>query len=223
MRAKHQRFNGFVRSLPIAVSVIVLLSSSASAFADNDAAYDFEVDELSISREEMLDRPGTGWRILAELGGGFASALVVGVPSWALAREALVKDSGYYDEYGEGWDSLGDELASIFIGGVAGLNVGYPMGVWASGELMGGQGAWWAPFLGSAVGSGLGILGSWMAQNTGSEVPLVMGIGAIIAAPIIAYELSDSMAVEAAPSGLVLVPSLALSPDGMAVGLAGRF
>ncbi|MBM7116437.1 hypothetical protein [Archangium primigenium] len=164
---------------------------------------------LEAPREEEARPPvNRGARILAEAGvGGLAAvsgALVLG-----LGSAGLCEVSGWGGE----WDCLGVGL----LGGGAGLLAGYGLGVWGTGEALGGDGRLWATLLGMGLGVGLGVP---LVQDTHGASPFVLGaVGGLLG-----YELSQSEAPEAvALTRPRLVPVVSFSKQGGLLGLSGRF
>lgn len=105
-----------------------------------------------------------------------------------------------------------------------------PVGAWAVGSLLGGEGDLWAAYMGAALGMGLGVIGTMPTLAFGSGVILgVAGpIGAIVGA-VIGYEISHRRAVRGASRlserrGVTVAPLVATTQGGSLLGgMAGTF
>lgn len=106
-----------------------------------------------------------------------------------------------------------------------------PVGAWAVGTLLGGEGQLWAAYTGAALGLGLGFIGTMPTLVTGSGVILAVGgpLGAVLGAAI-GYEVSHRLTLRRAslsaerPSGVRVMPVLGATPRGSLLGgLAGSF
>lgn len=106
-----------------------------------------------------------------------------------------------------------------------------PVGVWAVGSMLGGEGKLWAAYMGSALGMGLGLVGTMPTLAFGSGVILAVAgpIGAVLGATI-AYEVSHRLSRRQASlsvarsSGVRVTPVLGASPRGSLLGgMAGSF
>lgn len=106
-----------------------------------------------------------------------------------------------------------------------------PVGAWAVGSLLGGEGKLWAAYLGSAMGMGLGVVGTMPTIAFGSGVVLAVAgpIGAVLGAAI-GYEISHRLSRRKTPlfaerpSDVRMTPMLGATPGGSLVGgLAGSF
>ncbi|MCP3145327.1 hypothetical protein [Pyxidicoccus xibeiensis] len=99
-----------------------------------------------------------------------------------------------------------------------------PVGAWAVGSLLGGEGKLWAAYMGAAIGMGLGVIGTMPTMAFGNGVILgVAGpIGAVVGAAI-GYEVSHRRARRASP-GPRMTPMLGATPRGDLVGgMMGSF
>ncbi len=106
-----------------------------------------------------------------------------------------------------------------------------PVGAWAVGTLLGGEGQLWAAYTGAALGLGLGFIGTMPTLVTGSGVILAVGgpLGAVLGAAI-GYEVSHRLTLRRASlsaersSGVRVMPVLGATPRGSLLGgLAGSF
>jgi hypothetical protein len=106
-----------------------------------------------------------------------------------------------------------------------------PVGAWAVGSLLGGEGKLWAAYLGSAMGMGLGVVGTMptIAFTNGVVLAVAGPIGAVLGAAI-GYEISHRLSRRKAslfaerPSGVRMTPMLGATQGGSLVGgLAGSF
>ncbi|PTL78711.1 hypothetical protein DAT35_37205 [Vitiosangium sp. GDMCC 1.1324] len=107
---------------------------------------------------------------------------------------------------------------------LAGMAVGFPLGVWWGGELMMGQGRLLATFGGSAMGwlltAGLWVL-SEQASTPLSGILKGVAVPLPAAGALLGYEVSSSLRKKA--EGLQVQPALVLSSDHGALVLAGCF
>ncbi|QSQ23401.1 hypothetical protein JY651_51455 [Pyxidicoccus parkwayensis] len=105
-----------------------------------------------------------------------------------------------------------------------------PVGAWAIGSLLGGEGKLWAAYMGAALGMGLGVIGTMPTMAFGSGVILgVAGpIGAIVGA-VIGYEVSHWSSVRGASRfaerrGVTVTPLVATTQGGSLLGgMMGTF
>ncbi|MBZ4418347.1 hypothetical protein [Myxococcus sp. RHSTA-1-4] len=106
-----------------------------------------------------------------------------------------------------------------------------PVGAWAMGSLLGGEGKLWAAYLGSAMGMGIGVVGTMptIAFGNGTALAIAGPIGAVLGAAI-GYEVSHHFSRRKAsllterPSGVRVTPMLGATPGGSLVGgMAGSF
>ena len=106
-----------------------------------------------------------------------------------------------------------------------------PVGVWAVGSMLGGEGKLWAAYMGSAIGMGLGVIGTMptLAFGHGAILAFAGPIGAVLGATI-AYEVSHRLSrrqaslVSERSSGVRVTPVLGATPRGNLLGgLAGSF
>jgi hypothetical protein len=147
-------------------------------------------------------------RILVGVGGGTIMALSAGTLG-ALGGLGLCSQ----------FDVDQECLGAPFVGAFAGALVGYPLGVWGSGEAVGGDGRLWATMLGAGVGFAAGLPIALNEHGAG-VLPFVLTVlGAHLG-----YEMSQSEP----PASLDLQrprfqPLLSLSDHGGWVGLSGRF
>ncbi|EPX55654.1 hypothetical protein D187_009265 [Cystobacter fuscus DSM 2262] len=188
---------------------------AAEAPSPTERSLTLEGDEHAPSMEESTGwvftpgRAPLGLRLLAEVGAGVATAaaggLVAGIGGFGLCQATGVL-----------YATEGGCFYALLFGAMAGMAVGYPVGVWWGGEVVGGDGRLWASLLGGGLGLAAGYLGSrvLIAQTGRGEsliaIPLLAMVGASLG-----YELSA-----ARPS---VQPLLSLDTRGGMLGLAGRF
>lgn len=104
-----------------------------------------------------------------------------------------------------------------------GFMLGAPLGTWWAGSLAGGEGTLAGAFLGTGVGIIAGALATLAVYNDDAKL-LCYPIGAMFGA-ILGYEISDGAALRAKASAASasFQPVLAVSGNGAALGLSGRF
>lgn len=115
-------------------------------------------------------------------------------------------------------------LLETLTGAWLGSSVGFALGVWGGGALLGGQGHL-LPTLG---GMALGVLAGMGAFTlSGGYLNAATGLALVLpyALSLAAYELSAAAAVAPPPSPgpVQLQPVVSLGPSGGLLGLAGRF
>ncbi len=213
-------------SLPAVVLSLVLLAPGAGLAAE-DAPLRARLLSADTVAEQDVPAPAPppsarwraprGVRILGELGGGGLTALGAGLVGY-LGGSAFCYATGV----GSGILGCGAGAASV-LGGTVGLLVGYPLGVWGGGELLGGDGRLWAAMLGTGVGVAAGLpfsrRGSSILESP--YTPWVLGI----AGGVVGYELSQR---RAPPASVDLArprvqPLVSVSREGALLGLGGRF
>lgn len=128
--------------------------------------------------------------------------------------------------------------AGASIGAAAGLALLYPLGVALGADSVGGRGgigwAYLGGLIGDIVAAGFYAAGFGLDHAAGGNwepsimVPaLLLGIGAALAGPVIAYEISDHFARREARSDpraeLTWMPTLALDASGASAGVVGSF
>jgi hypothetical protein len=211
-----------------AVLLFLLLLAPREGLAAGDAPLAAEAPSPTGKRLTLLEgdehapptEESTGWvfrtgraplglRLLAEVGAGVATAaaggLVAGIGGFGLCQAT-----------GLLYATEGGCFYALLFGAMAGMAVGYPVGVWWGGEVVGGEGRLWASLLGGGLGLAAGYLGSrvLIAQTGRGEsliaIPLLAMVGASLG-----YELSTTR-----PS---VQPLLSLDTRGGMLGLAGRF
>lgn len=128
---------------------------------------------------------------------------------------------GYGLATGREGSSLGEDGLNRFF---LGMNAGFPLGLWAGGQLSGGEGWFWLTLAGGVPGATMGLL--WMA--TGKDVFSALGLlSALLVTPtlsLVGYALTDSheRSKRAAPP-LRVQPLLGASAGQGLVGLQGSF
>lgn len=126
---------------------------------------------------------------------------------------------------GRGFQLLGDDVhLKLLPFALAGMAVGFPLGVWWGGELMMGQGRLLATLGGSAMGW-LVTVGLWALSEQASAPLSGLLKGVAVPLPIVGaflgYEVSSSIRKKA--EGFQVRPALVVSSDHGALVLAGRF
>ncbi|KFE69648.1 hypothetical protein [Hyalangium minutum] len=170
-------------------------------------------------------RPGlpTVGRITLEIMGGAAAGALSGLVAF-LAAEAL---SG---------GSCGDDPGCIITG--LGMTAGAifftaPLGVYAVGQLAGGQGSYWTSLLGMAVGTGAGGIMVAVFSNKSGELQLASIVTLPILGAVLGYELWNAhqqpdivrpARTGATGASLQLIPLAGITPGGGVFGgIAARF
>ncbi|QRK08120.1 hypothetical protein JQX13_50635 [Archangium violaceum] len=183
--------------------------------------------ELRLVQEPVVDSPRLlpdvvrvpppvhplGQRLLVEgvagVGTGLAGALV-GVGVFMLGRgiQLLVPGDGL----------------TVLPFALAGMAIGFPLGVWWGGELMMGNGSLLATLGGYAVG-GLAAAGLWALSEPASQPLSSVLKGVAIPLPVVGaflgYEVSSGLRKKA--RGLEVQPAVVVSTERQALVLAGRF
>jgi hypothetical protein len=113
------------------------------------------------------------------VGGGVAGA---GIGFLGLLLGAAVFVPGCNDD--------DDCIVPIFLLGSTAAAFGVPLGVYGAAKLWDGEGSYWAAFLGTVVGTGLAILVSVAAQDSGAAA--VSLTTAPIIGAMVGYELSHA-------------------------------
>ncbi|WNG49244.1 hypothetical protein F0U60_37835 [Archangium minus] len=107
---------------------------------------------------------------------------------------------------------------------LAGMAVGFPLGVWWGGELMMGNGSLLATLGGYAVG-GLAAVGLWALSEPASQPRSSLLKGVAIPLPVVGaflgYEVSSGLRKKV--KGLEVQPAVIMSSERQALVLAGRF
>jgi hypothetical protein len=125
----------------------------------------------------------------------------------------------------------GDVCDNRLIGtlAIAGCGLGSALAVYASGELLAGQGRF-LPTLLSGVAMG-GVAAGLYHAGIGEDAVVVIPIMVLpMVASIVAYEMSGALKDSPAPwlttsrsAGVTWAPAVALTPQGGMLGLTGRF
>jgi hypothetical protein len=122
-------------------------------------------------------------------------------------------------------------IGPILLGGMAGAAVGIPLGVFASGRLMGVRGGLGGAYLGLLIGGGSTTLLGLLLQNDGDGTAFIpVPIGCVLGA-VVGFELSDDSRsldtysdVRGPVPGFSLTPTMGTTPRGGFVGgFSGRF
>ena len=162
-------------------------------------------DDASATPAETVRFVPLALRIPAEVGGGLVAGVgvfLVGVG----AAFAMGDESGY------------GALALGLLGGWAAV----PIGVWATGEWLGGDGSLGWTYLGMVAGSlAAGAITDGMANDGNETLYLIAWTALLVAGPIIAYEWSNDN--YDAPRSVALVPTLAVTPEAATAGVAFVF
>lgn len=129
--------------------------------------------------------------------------------------------------------SLLAPTAGATIGAIIGLSL-YPLGVALGADAVGGRGGTGWAYLGGLIGTavGLGIFGAGMAIASSMEgqdqnfviIPaIILGAGAALVGPVIAYEMSDHSARRSSTPELTWMPTFSVDRYGATAGIAGFF
>jgi hypothetical protein len=177
----------------------------------------------------LLEEPATrreklsvGLRLLVETGAGLMTStgglLAGGLIGYGLCEVT----SGRAAYIGCAWGAV--------LGILGGVAIGYPLGVWWGGEVVGGDGSLLASFAGMGVGILAGVLLGLAEQqiDPGNRLTgAVVGLP-ILAGPLVFYELSQRQepgtpAPAVASARPRLQPLLTVSSRGALLGLGGTF
>lgn len=180
---------------------------------------------------ETAPRPSMAIRIMAELGGGAVGVAVGSLP--LIAAVLAIEDERC--DLGCAWSSaiwgiLGYGALTLFT---------VPLGVYFSGEALGGDSRFWMTFLGGAAGFSIGalVIARASRESSGWSLPgfvALMGIGPVVGA-ITMYELFEQgdardAGAPHASSAPRWLPTVALAPSvggraasGLTLGAAGNF
>lgn len=199
-----------------AVLLFLLLLTPLRGLAAEDAPLAVQTGEHMPS---LLEDPDSGsqrrraplaLRLLAEVGGGVVTTVAggfTGLGLCLLSQPATLSESG---------------CAYPFLFGLmAGLVVGYPLGVWWGGEAVGGDGRLWASLGGGVVGLLAGGVLEISTDGSGmaAAIPVLGMIGASLG-----YELSQRPEhPERTAASPRIQPMLAFDTRGGVFGLSGRF
>lgn len=160
----------------------------------------------------------TALRVGVESGAGLlGGAILGGAAAWTLYSALGSSQTGNEDS----------RRTAAQVGAAVGMSVGAPIGVSLAGQLLNRRGSFIISWLSSVAGLGVGY-GIYGLARSGSDSSLAKGTYALtlllpVAGAVIGYELSSpSDADRHAESGEIL-PALALSPRGAALGVIGRF
>ncbi|WP_434387237.1 hypothetical protein [Melittangium boletus] len=180
---------------------------------------------------------GLGLGLLAGAAGG-ATGYLVGdalcTPSsggWFSGLECLAGAAGGATGYlvgdalctpsSGGWFSGLECLGYIFNGAFLGVAVGYPLGAWGGGALLGGEGRLWATMFGSFAGFSTG-LALMIVTKEFFLWPMALALG--IVGTHLGYEWSrPSEPARASQARARLQPVLSFSQKGALVGMGGVF
>lgn len=171
-----------------------------------------------VPRGDPAGGPSLG-RGFLELVGGGTLAVLAGYATLSLGAEQCDGDS----------DAC---VISVFLLTASSTLLAAPLGVYATGSLLDGQGSLGATFLGSLIGAGVGFGSGLLLAATGGGVTLLLlgiPLGALIGS-VVGYEVVSSnggsvAARRGAPaSGPRMMPTVGVTPRGGLVGgLVGRF
>ncbi|HYO67177.1 MAG TPA: hypothetical protein VEU33_13970 [Archangium sp.] len=172
-------------------------------------------------REGENARPPTALRILAQTGAG----LLLGVGG---GYGGFLGSLGLCGLGGGGFGCLYSSIGGMLLGGGLGL----ALGVWGTGELMGGTGSMLGALAGLSVGLAASlVVGLIVGLAVSPLAGLVLAVPLSLAGTIVGYELSQpEPALDAAPRAPAvssarprLHPVLAFSPRSTVVGVGGTF
>lgn len=164
-------------------------------------------------------RPSTVVRVGAELGGSLVGSVALGVTGalgagvWSLAM-CNSHENSRLGLLGLSTDCF---ASSAIVGGVAGVAVGMPLGVWWGGKRAGGNGG----RLGAFGGLGVSLASAGAARLLGAKDVSNVLLATAPVLSIVGYELTDSAPL--APAAPGVTPALSVSSGGASFGLQGRF
>ncbi len=152
-------------------------------------------------------------RVIGESGGGLAGAAVFGLVG-VLAGAGIGAAAAP--------DSFAPLIGGVF-GGIGGLAIGLPVGVIFTGNLLDGNGKWYAVIAGEALGilAGVGTTAACYGCAGGAAMLIVLPI----AGAVIGYEItSDASAYDAKHPKLTWTPTVTPTRDGgFTMGFDVRF
>lgn len=183
----------------------MFLPGMARAGEFSDFARDAPADQESSSRVQ---------RILAGVGFGALTATAGAAGGFFVADKLCVSSGG-------GWFSGLECLGPVLGGTALGAALTYPLGAWAGGEWVGGDGRLLATLLGATVGFGAGT-SLLLATRVFELWPVGFALGLV--GTHLGYELSQRSEPERAHARRArLQPLLSFSQKGAQVGLGGVF
>ncbi|HXX29434.1 MAG TPA: hypothetical protein VEJ89_01815 [Myxococcaceae bacterium] len=116
-------------------------------------------------------------------------------------------------------------LVSLF-GAPLGVAVGAPLAVSLTGYTLGERGSflvsWLSAMAGLAIGGSAYLVSTGISNSQAAQGTYVLALALPVAGAVIGYELS-AQAARAAPQGTIVVPTVAVLPQGASAGVAGRF
>ncbi len=108
--------------------------------------------------------------------------------------------------------------------GAVGLGLGAASGVYLAGSLMDARGRYLPTLLGGLAGAGLPLAVSAITGADVESAPILVSFLALpVVGSILGYELSNPLSRRTASPSAGVLPTVALTPDGGALGLVGRF
>lgn len=180
------------------------------------------LEEVAVSRPEVKPYALSPARVSVEVLGGAGGGFLMTLATLIVANSSSVDRLNCRN---------GDVCDNRLLGTLAmvGCGVGSTVSVYASGELMGGQGRLLPTLISGLAsgGAGAGLYYAGLAEDAESVIPLMV---LPMVSSIVAYELSASLSQSpshAAPvsptPGVTWAPSFTVSPKGGTFGLVGRF
>lgn len=205
------------------VTLLLLLTAPASALAQasSDAPRDATPAPLTRAASEPTHemRAPIGCRISGETIGGAlvgSSGLALGFLGGFLLADSV---SCGFDDCNPG------RRLTLGVGAV-GLGLGAASGVYLAGALMNARGRYLPTLLGGLAGAGVPLAVSGLTGADVESAPILISFLALpVAGAILGYELSNPLSRQRSVStaSTAVLPTVALTPGGGALGLAGRF
>jgi hypothetical protein len=198
--------------------------STASAVPGTDEGAPLRLLEEPTAQRQRVPM---GLRLLAEVGAGLLTSVGGGLVG-GFASTGLCEATGFGST--PSFAIIGNCFSAALLGILVGGSLGYPLGVWWGGEVLGGDGSLLASLAGMGTGILMGFLlatAMYQANPNGSHTGIVAGL-TIMTGPILAYELSQRRepslpAPTVASSRPRLQPLLSVFSGGALLGLGGTF
>lgn len=194
----------------------VALAQSGSALPGSSAPPTYRLLETPEPEAAPAWKPHPVLRVAVELGAGALLSVgggLVGAKLGGIACVRLGRDIP---------DAEGSCLLETLTGLWMGSSLGFSLGAWGGGSLMGGHGHLLPTLAGMALGLLVGV-GSFQLTH-GIITPLT---GAALLTPyvfsVVAYELSSSAFSPPPPATVRLRPLLSVSSQGAVLGMGGSF
>lgn len=210
-----------VASPPTSEAPVEAPSESPGSPPEPSAEYDHDLDSRATDpRFRSTEDPGRPLRITSEVVGGMLGSATGGLLGY-LGGVALFCAGGAPQDGGDYCPMFG--ILTAIPAAWAGLG----LGTWGAGTLMEGQGIWWAPMLGSAVGGVVAWLGgSVISGLVYQSPPLAIVLGVLVGSmpvvgAVVGYELSHGAELQRAFVPTAIAPLL--TPELKGVALAWAF